>query len=147
SLARFEDGVFIEVPDGVVVNQPIHMLHVSTAAATDSLVSPRPLIVVGSNAAATVIESYHSLSDSQQLTRTVVEVHMNEGARLEQVRNQREKEATWHIGFTQVDQARDSHYRSFALSRGGRLARHNNHARRHGTAVEALCNGLYLTRG
>lgn len=147
SLARFEDGVFIEVPAGVTVDQPIHLLHLSTAAATDALVSPRALIVVDANATATVVESYHSLSTSQHFTNTVVEVHMGENARLEQIRIQRENEATWHIGFTQVDQARDSHYRSFALSMGGRLARHNIHARHHGTAVETLFYGLYLTRG
>ncbi|HRP06940.1 MAG TPA: Fe-S cluster assembly protein SufD [Gemmatimonadales bacterium] len=147
SLARFEDGVFIEVPAGVTVAQPIHLLQVSTAAASDALIAPRALIVVDADAAATVIESYRSLSGEQHFTNTVVEVHLGRNARLEQIRIQCENEATWHIGFTQIDQQRDSHYRSFALSMGGRLARHNIHARHHGTAVETLLYGLYLTRG
>lgn len=147
SLARFEDGVFIEVPAGVVLDQPIHLLHLSTAAAHDALLSPRALIVVGADAAATVIESYRSLTEEPHVTNTVVEVHLDRNARLEQIRIQRENEATWHIGFTQVDQQRDSHYRAFALSMGGRLARHNIHTRHHGTGVETLLYGLYLTRG
>jgi Fe-S cluster assembly protein SufD len=77
----------------------------------------------------------------------VAEVRLGAAAWLEHVRVQREGEAAWHIGFTQVDQARDSHYRSFALAMGGRLARHNLHARHLESNVETLLYGLYLTRG
>src|SRR5690606_19048578 len=45
-----------------------------------------------------------------------------------------------------AEQATASHYRSFALSIGAKLARHNLHARLGGEQVETLMYGLYLTR-
>jgi Fe-S cluster assembly protein SufD len=46
-----------------------------------------------------------------------------------------------------VDQARDSHYRSFSMAMGGAIARHNLHLRLNEENIEALMYGLYLTRG
>jgi len=51
------------------------------------------------------------------------------------------------VGFTSVDQARDSHYRSFTLAVGGAIARHDLVVRLQGTNTETLMYGLYLARG
>jgi Fe-S cluster assembly protein SufD len=51
------------------------------------------------------------------------------------------------VGLTQVDQQRDSHYRSFTLAMGGALARHNLNVRLNDENIETLMYGLYLTRG
>ena len=46
-----------------------------------------------------------------------------------------------------MDQARDSHYRSFTLAMGGAIARHDLRARLGAENVETLLYGLYLGRG
>lgn len=147
SAATFSDGVYFHVAADVSVPGPIHMLHVTTDAAADALLAPRGLVIVEQGARASLVESYVSLTSKAYFTNTVIEVVMGANSWLEHTRVQRENTDAWHIGFTQVDQARDSHYRSFALSMGGRLARHNIHARHAGTNVETLLYGLYLTSG
>ncbi len=147
SAATFGDGLYLHVPAGVVVTTPVHVLHVATEAAADALLAPRLLVAIGAEARATLVESYVACTERAYFTNTVAEVHLAAAAWLEHVRVQREGEAAWHIAFTQVDQARDSHYRSFALAMGGRLARHNLHARHLESNVETLLYGLYLTRG
>jgi Fe-S cluster assembly protein SufD len=72
---------------------------------------------------------------------------MAEGSWVEHSRIQRESESAFHIGFTQVSQSRDSHYRSFSLAMGGAIARHNLHTRLGAPNTEALLYGLYLGRG
>jgi Fe-S cluster assembly protein SufD len=147
NAATFGDGLFVHVAAGVAVELPLVFLHVTTGASDDALLAPRVLVVMESGARATVIERYVSTAPGQHFTNTVVEVSMASGSWLEHLRIQDENHASWHIGFTQVNQATDSHYRSFALSLGGRLARHNLHARHLEPRVETLFYGLYLTRG
>ena len=147
SAATFDDGLLVHVAAAVNVELPIVFLHVTTAASDDAMLAPRLLVVMESGARATVIERYVSVDPGEHFTNTVVEVSMAAGSWLEHLRIQDENHASWHIGFTQVNQARDSHYRSFALSLGGRLARHNLHARHLEPQVETLFYGLYLTRG
>lgn len=147
NASLFTDGLFLHVPRGVSVATPIQLLSVTTAAAAGKVVAPRMLIVLGESASATVVESYASDGDAASLTNAVVEVHLGANARLDHTRVAREHHGAWHIGFTHVDQEQDSHYRAFALAMGGRLSRHNLHARHLGERVETLLYGLYLTTG
>jgi Fe-S cluster assembly protein SufD len=147
SAATFGDGLYFEVAKGATLPSPVHLLHVATDAATGALLAPRALVSLGDEARATLVESYVSLTDAAYFTNTVVEATLGANAWLEHVRIQRESERAWHIGFTHVDQHRDAHYRAFALAMGGRLARHNLHARHLASNVETLLYGLYLTRG
>ena len=113
----------------------------------DAMLAPRGLVVIEAGARASLVESYVSLTTKAYFTNTVIEVVMGAVSWLEHTRVQRENESAWHIGFTQVDQSRDSHYRSFTLAMGGRLSRHNIHTRLGDSNVETLLYGLYLTSG
>lgn len=146
SLAAFRDGLFVRVERGVSFPAPIQLVHLATGAA-DSVVNARVLLVVGEQGEATLIESFGGPEGAGYLSNVTTEVVMGAAARVEHIRLQREGEAAWHLGYTQVEQHRDSHYRSFCLSMGARLARHNLHTRLHGENVETLLYGLYLTRG
>ncbi len=154
NAALFVDGAFLHVPAGVSTDALFHVLHVATDAAANSVVSPRSLFVVERGGVARVVESFVALKSVQHdgttaayFRNAVCEVVMAEGARLEHLRLQRESHAAWHVGFTGVEQQRDSHYRSFTLDLGGRLSRQNLHARLGGVNVETLLYGLYLARG
>lgn len=148
NTAMIRDGGVIHVAAGVELAQPIHLLYVATGDAAGSAVHPRNLILVERGARAAVVESYVTAAPGTVYwTNPVTEVSLGANAWLEHTRIQRESEQGYHIGFTQVDQLRDSHYRSFSMAMGGALARHNLHARLNDENVETLLYGLYLTRG
>ncbi len=147
NAATFTDGLVLHVPAGVHLEQPVHLVHVATDRAREAMLAPRLLMVVDGGARATLVESYLAMTDARYVTNSVAEVVIGQDAWVEHIRVQRESEAAWHVGFTQVNQQRDSHYRSFTLAMGGHLARHNLHARLGGEQVETLLYGLYLTRG
>ncbi len=141
------DGAFVHVPKGVTVPDPIQLVFVSSEA-TDAAIQPRNLVVVEGDARVSLVESYVTLTPgSRYFTNAVSEVVLGAQAWVEHSRIQRESEAAFHIGFTQVDQARDSHYRSFTLAMGGAIARHNLHVQMNDSNIESLLYGLYLTRG
>lgn len=142
------DGALVHVPPDTALEQPIHLLFVTTADAGGTVAHPRNLVVVERGARVSVVESYVTLAEgATYFTNAVTEVYSGEGAWTEHTRIQRESERAYHIGLTHVDQAEGSHYRSFTLAMGGAIARHNLHVRLAGPGIETLMYGLYLTRG
>jgi Fe-S cluster assembly protein SufD len=148
NLASFRDGGFVSVPAGTDLANPVHLIFVTTPDAAGSVIHPRNLLLVGRGARASVVESYVTLAEEHTYwTNPVTEVATGAGAWLEHTRIQRESELAHHVGFTHVDQERDSHYRSFTMAMGAALSRHNLHVRLNDENVESLMYGLYLTRG
>ncbi len=147
NAAFSRDGALVQVPAGVSLLDPIHLLFVTTADAQGTATHPKSVLHVGRGARAQFVESYVSLGGASYFTNAVTEVVVAEGAWVEHSRIQRESEAAYHIGYTQVEQARDSHYRSFTLAMGGAIARHDLRARLGAENVETLLYGLYLARG
>jgi Fe-S cluster assembly protein SufD len=146
NTAVFQDGGFIEVPANTELEQPFHLIFVSTDAAAGCAIHPRNLLLVERGARASFIESYVTTgSAGNYWTNPVTEVVVDANCWAEHTRIQRESERAYHVGGTYVDQQRDSHYRSFSLSMGGALARHNLQARLSDENVETLLYGLYLT--
>ena len=148
NTAAFRDGGLLYVPAGLDLERPVHFVYLTTRAAEGAAIHPRNLIVVDRGARASVIESYVTLApEAVYWANPVSEVSAAEGSWLEHTRIQRESERAYHVGLTQVNQRRDSHYRSFSLAMGGALARHNLHVRLNDENIETLMYGLYLTRG
>ncbi len=148
NTAFLRDGGLVYIPAGIDLPLPVHLVFVTTAAATGTVTHPRNLIVVERGSRASVIESYVTLAPGTSYwTNPVTEVAAGAGSWIEHTRIQRESELAHHVGLTHVDQWRDSHYRSFSLAMGGVLARHNLHVRLNDENIETLMYGLYLTRG
>jgi Fe-S cluster assembly protein SufD len=147
NTAFFADGAAIVVPRGFSLPVPVHVLHVTDAAAARAAVHPRALVVVEAQAAATVVESYLALSDATYLTNAVTEISLGEGAQLTHVRVQREGARAFHVGLAQAQQARDSRYSSFSFATGAQLARANIYTSMAGPGGEARLDGLYLVDG
>jgi Fe-S cluster assembly protein SufD len=147
NTAMFEDGACLYVPPDTELAAPIHLLFVTDRNATGSVIHPRSLVVLGRNARASVVETYLSLADSAHWSNPVTEVVLEEGAALELVRVQREAEAAFHLGTTQVHQARDSRLISFSIAFGAAIGRHDLNVVMDGSGVECHLSGLYMAHG
>lgn len=147
NTAFAREGAVVRVQAGCEVAQPIHLLYVTTSAAAGKAMHLRTVVLVERGARAQLIESYAGVGSGEAFNNVVTEVVVGEAAWVEHSRIQRESETAYHIGLTQVEQARESHYRSFTLAAGGAIARHDLRARLSGENVETLLYGLYLGRG
>jgi Fe-S cluster assembly protein SufD len=148
NTALWRDGALIRVAAGAGLESPVHLLFVTTEVANGAAIHPRVLAVVERDARAQIIESHVALSrTARYLTNVVCELSMGAGSWVEHSRIQRESESGFHVGFTQVSQGRDSHYRSFAFAMGGAIARHDLRTRLEAANTEALLYGLYLAHG
>ena len=146
NTAFIRDGAFIEIQADAVVDQPIHLIFVSEGQG-ESVSHPRNLVVAAQNSRASIIESYICVRDTPYFTNAVTEISLGEGARVDHYKIQRESEKSFHVGTTQIRQARDSQLHSFSFAVGGSLARTNIYTSLEGDAATCTLNGLYLTDG
>jgi Fe-S cluster assembly protein SufD len=148
NTAFLRDGGLIHVPSGVDLPHPVNLVFVTTSDAAGAVIHPRNLVIVERNSRASLVESYVTLGPGARYwTNPVTEVWTGANSWVEHTRIQRESEAAYHVATTQVEVSRDSHYRSFSMAMGGRLARHNLNARLGDQSSEALLYGLYITHG
>lgn len=142
-----QDGAFIYVPDGVVVEKPIHLLFVSVGDDVSFLSMPRNLIVTGKNSQVSIVESYVSLSSIPYLTNAVTEMIVGEGAVIEHDKLQDESLQAFHIGTTHFQQAGKSNVISNSIAIGGSIVRNNVSAVLAEQGTECTLNGLSLATG
>jgi Fe-S cluster assembly protein SufD len=148
NTAHLDDGAYVHVPDGVIVDEPIDVLFVSTnAAGAPATVSyPRCLIVVGDRTQVRLVETYVG-TDSAYLANAVTEVFVGENAIVDHYKVQQESLAASHIATMHVRAARGATFSSHSFTLGGRFVRNDVIARLDGEGAEVTLNGLYLADG
>ncbi len=147
STAYTNDGAFIYIPDGKIIEEPIHILYVNTSQNEKILSQPRNLFVAGKNSQATIIEHYTSVDDGIYFTNTVTEIFADENAVLDHIKLQDESRNAFHIARMEVDQERNSNFSSNMISFGGDISRNDFTTRFNNTGGECLLNGLFMIDG
>lgn len=146
NTAFIDEGAFIHIPKGKIVERPIHVVYVT--AGHGSIVShPRNLIVVESQAQATIVETYAGLHGGTYFSNVVSEVVAADGASVFHYKVVRESDDAFHIGTVQLHQYRSSHVSSHVVSMGGGLVRHDINAVLDGEGADSALDGLYVLNG
>lgn len=147
NTAFVRDGAFIHLPRNAVVEQPIHLLFVSTRRREPTVSHPRVLLVAESGSQVTLVESYVGLQEAQYFTNAVTEIVAGEGAIVDHYKIQRESAEAFHVSDLRVRQGRDVQFRSTCFTLGGRLTRNHAHTALEGEGIDSTLNGLYLVSG
>lgn len=143
----FGDGAYVEIPKNTVVEEPIHLLFVSTSRDLPIVTYPRNLIRIGAGSRATVIETYAGLAPEPTLTNGVTEIAIGPAANLEHYKMQRESGRAFHMGTMDIDQDRDSAASCHSMSFGGAIARNTVHTRFLEAGGSLILNGLFMPGG
>lgn len=147
NTAFLHDGAFLSIPEGTVIERPIHLLFISTPLAAPQMTSPRIVIVAGRSSEARIVESYVGLGDATYLTNVVTEIVAGENSRIDHTSVQLESEKAFHVSLTSVRQERDSRFFSHAIQLGGAIVRNEIHATLDGEGSECRLDGLFVLRG
>lgn len=118
--AEMNDGLFVCIPDALVLERPIEVLYLTTGLEDASVVQPRNLVVLGRGAQATLIERYGSADESLYFNNGLSELILEPTAELLHFRLQQEGINGYHLHSNFVLQGADSRYSStsFALGAG-----------------------------
>lgn len=144
NTAFIEDGGFIYIPKGTVVETPIHLLFISTDEDAPSITNPRNLIIAEENCEANVIEHYASMADNVYLSNVVTEIVVGENSTIGHYMIELESKKAFNISTLRVQQARSSNINSHSLLLGGSLVRNNVHPVLAGEGCDSLISGLYM---
>ena len=147
NTAFIHQGAFVHIPKDTLLEEPIHLLFLSTARERSAVSHPRVLVLVDENSQATIIETYGGLSGGRYFTNAVTEVVAGDGAVVSHYRVQRQSEQAFHVATTQVVQGRDSTYSSMTVDIGGGLARNSLSVLLNQEGGACTLNGLYIVTG
>jgi Fe-S cluster assembly protein SufD len=146
NAARFEDGLLIQLQPGTVLDQPLFVIH-HTSASHSGSAFPCILVAAGSNSQLTLVEDYVSSGESPVMVNTATEFSLGDGANITSVRLNTEGQNVQHMGTTGVRQQRNSRFESHSVGFGGTLRRHDLHVRLEGEGGECKLNGVVVTQG
>ncbi len=147
NTAFLADGAFISIPRGVSVEEPIHLLFVSTTAGGPTISHPRTLILAEAHSRATFIESYIGLGEGVTFTNAVTEIVAGEHAVLDHVKAQQERPEAFHIATMQLQLAGSANFTTHSVTLGGALVRNEVNAVLGAEHISCTLNGLYLADG
>jgi len=131
NTAFLHDAAVIVVPRNVALAAPVHLLFIATQKEVVS--TPRCLVVAESGSAMTVIEDYVVLTqprwqkeeEEAHFTNAVTEIALEDNARVNHIRIQREGNNAFHIANCAVSLGRSSNYQSVSVALGAQISRYN----------------------
>ena len=148
NTAITEGGAFLYVPDGCVVEAPIHLIYLAGGAPMPAVSHPRTLLIAGANSSVRVVETFAPAGAKASFANAVAEIALAEGARVEHYRVQRELEsAGYHVGSTDVHVGRSASYTSISMNIGGAFSRHDLRVALAAEGAECRIDGLYVLEG
>jgi Fe-S cluster assembly protein SufD len=146
NTAFVQDGAYVHIPDGAVLEQPLQLLFVS--AADGAVMShPRVLIVAGERSQCRIVETYVGAGDHVYFSNAVTEVFAGENAVVDHYKVQEESMQAFHVASMHIHAVRSANFSSHSFVLGGRLVRNDVFAHLDGEGAEVTLNGLYLADG
>jgi Fe-S cluster assembly protein SufD len=148
NTALAEDGAYVHVNRGVVVERPIHLLFISTSGAAPAMTLPRNLIVVEEEGQASIVEDYVSFgAEMPAVSNAATELVARGNATVAHIMIEREHLQSYNFSTLRIEQARSANVASHSLLLGGALVRNNVHPVLAGEGGECLINGLFIGNG
>jgi len=147
NTAFLADGGCVHVPRGVVVEDPICILYVSTGNTAPAMAHPRNLIVAEDHSQVTVVEDYVSVASGVMFSNVVTELYAGEDAVVAHYMIEREDTQALNVSTLRIEQERNANVESHSVLLGGALVRNNVHPVMAGEGGECLINGLYIGKG
>jgi Fe-S cluster assembly protein SufD len=147
NTAFVEDGAYVHIRRGTLVEEPICLLFVSTADAAPCMSHPRNLIVAEEDSQATFVEDYVSLDGGAVFCNTVTELVAGDHTVLAHYMIEREHKEAFNVSTLRIQQGRSANVVSHSVLLGGALVRNNVHPVLAGEGGECLINGLFIGNG
>ncbi len=117
--AEMNDGLFLYMPAGVTLQQPVEVLHISMGLDEAVAIQPRNLVILGHGARATLIERYVGSGKSVYFNNGISEICLDQAAELTHLRLQQESDKAYHLHSDYIEQGGASSYQSTRYSLGG----------------------------
>jgi Fe-S cluster assembly protein SufD len=145
--AMMTDGLVIEVADGAMLTQPLHIVHIASGAGPAAMFT-RSLFRLGRAASATLVESYISADGAKayQVHDSLI-IAIGDGARLDHVRLVEDGREDFNISSSVVTLGTNAHFNTFGMTSGSNVSRYQAIIAFAGEGSRVETNGVNLLNG
>lgn len=144
NTAFAQDGVFIYVPDNVVLDKPVQIVNVRSSEGIDFMANRRLLIALGRGAQAKVLVCDHAQGDSRFLSTQTAEIFTGENAVLDYYEVEETDSSNIRMAGTYVRQEAGSSFRMSGVTLTNGLTRNTIGVTLEGEGAETVLNGLVI---
>jgi Fe-S cluster assembly protein SufD len=145
--AMATDGLVIEVADGTVLTQPLHIVHIASGG-TPAAMFTRSLLRLGRDAGATLVESYIAADGAKayQAYDSLI-ASLGDNARLDHVRLVEDSREAFNISSAVVTLGAHAHLNAFGMTTGAGVSRYQITIAFAGEGSRVETNGVNLING
>ena len=141
------DGCIVDAEPGAAAEMPVLLRFVAAPGSAPLAYHPRVIVRLGAGSSLTLIECHEGPAGTPTWSNPLVDIEVDEGARLSHVKLQIEGEGAYHTALTKAVLAGEARYESHLLALGARLARHEIRVRLAGEGADCHLRGGYMARG
>jgi Fe-S cluster assembly protein SufD len=147
NTAMMTDGVVIQIANGVVLTQPLQIIHVATGTAPAAMFT-RSLLRLGKDAGATLVESYVAADGANiyQVHDSLI-VAIGDNSRLDHVRLIEDSREAFNICSAVFTLGKHSHLNTFGMASGSAVSRYQATIAFAGEHSKVETNGVNLLNG
>jgi len=147
NTAFIQEGVFIHVKTGSVVEHPVYIYNIADTRLVSILAQPRTLIYIGENVQVQFVQTYATIGASESFTNEVMEVVVEKDAMVEYYKIQNDTANSSQVNTTQFRQVGKSLVNAVTISLDGSIVRNNLNIAMDAEHCESHFYGLYFLRG
>jgi Fe-S cluster assembly protein SufD len=143
NTAFLQDGLFIYVPEGTVIEKPIQLINIVNSN-VPLFLQPRHLVIVEKNASLTLVHCDHSLTHKVSFTNTVVEMFVAENAHIDHYKIQNKGRNSALVTSNYFVQKKDSRLSTSIVTLNGGFTKNILDVTLSQPGCHSEHNGLYL---
>ena len=147
NTAMMMNGFVLRLDQGVVLHEPIEVVHLGGAGDRPLAYHPRNLVVLAPNSQATLIEHFTHMGEQPYYANSGTEVSLAAGAVLHHYKLQADALNAFHTATVHAEVAAGALYDAFGMTTGAQLSRNEIAVRLAGEGANCHLNGAYLVRG
>ncbi len=144
NTAFAQDGLFVYVPKGVVIEKPIQIVNIMHST-EEFMAFPRNLVIIEENAQAKLMLCEHTATDSKFLLNAVSEVFVEENGIFDVYNIQNQHNFTTNISSVFINQKKHSNVATHNLTLHTGLTRNNIYVQMDDEYCEAHLYGLSIS--
>jgi Fe-S cluster assembly protein SufD len=141
------DGIVIDVADGAVLTEPLHVVHIASGGLPSASFT-RSLLKLGKSASVTLVESYIAADGAKayQVHDSLI-VSIGDNARLDHVRLIEDSRDAFNISSSLITLGARAHFNTFGMTSGAGVSRYQATVAFAGEGSKVETNGVNLLNG
>ena len=147
NTAFLQGGVFVQVPRGKIIEQPVYIYNIVDARAQNVLAQPRTLVHIGQAAQVEFVETTITLGQGESFTNGVIEVIVEQDAVAAYYKIQADADHASQVSTTHIRQVGKSHVHTVTISLNGATVRNNLNMVMAAPNCESHLYGIYFPTG